>query len=423
MIAEIEGFAMRRIANPAKAADEDPSVSDVARRSAVQPIEIGEHPGVLPLEGARTLVRILLAETPNRIVVASRQIDESKQSDATAPAPTASSPVHSESVEETLAEWFQDLLGVENVELDDDFFNLGGHSLIAVRLFAKIKNAYQADLELATLFEARTVRALASIIRKTMQPAATITIGKKWSCLVPIQPNGSRVPFFFIHAIGGEVLFYEPLAKSLGPDQPFYALQSYLATHEEIRDTSIQDLASIYLEEIRSFFPQGPYILGGHSYGGLVAFEMAQQLRAQGVDPALLVMLDAVVPGSKQRIDKSAQLSMLQKNLRNEGLAYLTRKAGLKRVYWQRILRLRVQHAAASAYRLGGRRLPASLRYPQMEEVHARALERYKFKTYSGKIALIRAMERGYGGVVSISELDDPTLRVGSVRARWSGCT
>jgi len=413
VIVDIDGFAMRRIANPATASNQKATVRDTEGVNPAKPVEIGEIDGISPLEGTRALGRILLAETPNRIVVSPHPIGEIKLPAVEHHGNLAASLDPNQSIEETISGWFQDLLGIERVESEDDFFALGGHSLIAVRLFAKIKNAFQVDLELATLFDARTVRALAGVVRQRLQQ--TESIEKRWSCLVPIQPNGSRVPLFFVHAIGGEVLFYEPLARCLGSDQPFYALQSVPANFEALRETSIEEMASTYLEEVRSFLPEGPYILGGHSYGGLVAFEMAQQLRAQGIEPALLIMVDAVVPGSRQQVRASAQISTLKENLRNEGMSYLVRKAEVKRIYWQRKLLTKVHHARAYGYRLAGRSLSADLRYAQMEEIRVRALAHYRFKTYDGKIDLIRATERGYGGAVSISERDDATLGWGSL--------
>ena len=152
------------------------------------------------------------------------------------------------------------------------------------------------NLELAVLFEARTVRQFADVIRKLKQPASAEY------ALVPIQPNGSRIPFFCVHGVGGGVLNYQAIAKALGPDQPFYAFRSLLLTWEDIRETTIEELASTYIKEMRSFFPQGPYLIGGGSFGGIVAFEMAQQLYAQGAEPALLVLFDTSAPGSVQRV-------------------------------------------------------------------------------------------------------------------------
>jgi thioesterase domain-containing protein/acyl carrier protein len=300
------------------------------------------------------------------------------------------------------------MLGVEDVHPDDDFFLLGGHSLVGVRLFAKIKTNFGVNLELATLFEARTVRLLAEVIRKSLR--ADVAVEKKWPCIVPIQPAGTQIPLFLVHAIGGEVLFYEPLAKALGPDQPLYAIQSALANQEEIAETTIETLAANYVSEIRSFYPHGPYLIGGHSFGGIVAFEMAHQLTAQGAEPGIVVMLDAVVPGSAKHIGRSAQISSLVASLRSDGPRYLFRKAYVKSLVWRKRLMRSVNLAACSFNHLLGRKLARNLRYALMEEMHGRALSRYAFRPYPGTISLIRAVDRGYQGATSISELDDPTL-------------
>jgi aspartate racemase len=280
--------------------------------------------------------------------------------------------------------------------------------LIGVRLFAKIKKTYQVNLELAALFEARTVRQLADLIRKSMQPAAAEA--KTWSTLVPIQPNGSRVPLFCIHAIGGDVLFYEQLAKALGPDQPFYAFRSPLLSQADIRETSVEELASIYVKELRAFYPQGPYLLGGLSFGGLVALEMSQQLCAQGVEPGSLILFDTFVPGSAGHVKATAQLSTFWRNFRRQGVDYVAHKALLKRDYWRRLLRERIQGVTCACYRLAGRDLPADLRYYLVGEAHTRAMMRYNIRTYPGKITLMRVQERDE----VLSKHEDPNLGWGS---------
>lgn len=413
IVAEIEGFAMRRISDPARAADEKQLESTSAGPRGARPIECAECRGIPPMEGVRALDRILFAEIPGSVtsgsVVVSAEpleprVDERREIAASQKRASG----QNESVEKTVAGWFEELLGVERVGLDDDFFSLGGHSLIAVRLFAKIKTTYRVDLELASIFESRTVRLLAEAIRKAQKPAAPDE--RIWSCIVPIQTKGTQVPFFFVHAVGGEVLFYEPLSQALGSNQPFYAFRSLLTTREDIQSTSIEELAAAYVREMRALYPQGPYLIGGHSYGGLVSLEMAHQLSADGVAPELVIMFDAVVPGSRKRVARSTQLSTLFQNLRNEGVRYLVRKAGLKRLVMQQRMIHRFKRAAILAYRLFGCHLPMSLRYTLIDDAHGRAMERYTFKPYPGKIILIRAGERGYRGVLSLSERDDFAL-------------
>ena len=145
------------------------------------------------------------------------------------------------------------------------------------------------------------------MIRNAKQPAAGET--KAWSALVPIQASGSRIPFFSVHHLGTGVLFYDQLAKLLGPDQPFYAFQSPLESDDRIRETSVEELASIYVKELRRFLPNGPYLLGGASLGGIIALEMSQQLLALGAKTDLLIMFDASVPGSERHVAALEQTS------------------------------------------------------------------------------------------------------------------
>lgn len=416
VLAEIEGFAMRRIGNFAKVLEENRLARFAAHTGGEQPIEIGERPGIPPLEGAQALTRILQAATPTAVAAVAQAPEElakrnqrPQAADAAARQSTGSGLVHSavapgDDIESTLAAWWQELLGVEQVGPDDDFFALGGHSLVGVRLFAKIKKTWQVDLELAVLFEARTVRLLAEIIGKAKQPA---TEQKIRTSLRPIQPNGSRIPLFCVHAVGGDVLFYEQLAKALGPDQPFYAFQSPLITRPEMREISMEELAATYIKEMRAFYPQGPYLLGGASYGGLVAYEMSQQLLAQGVEPGLLVMFDTAITGHEQRVDPKDQAVTFWQNFYKEGLPYLMRKAEVKRKYWVEIVQRRMQIAAVAGYRLAGRPLPLNLHYVAVEEAHWRALRGYTFRPYPGKVTLMRASDRG---PEVLGKREDPTL-------------
>ncbi len=409
VLVDIEGFTMRRIGDAAKVAEENAQTREAAYSDGEQPFETDHHPSINPLDGARALTRILMAKTPPAVVVLAEPFDDLVAREAVfSPLSAAVNPVNAappaEGVEATLAGWWRDMLGVERVGLDDDFFDLGGHSLIGVRLFAKIKKTYQVDLELAILFEARTVRQLAGLIRKSIQPAAAEQ--KAWSALVPIQPRGSRIPLFFVHAVGGDVLFYEQLTKVLGPDQPFYAFKSPLVAQAVARETSIEELASIYVNELTAFFPQGPYLLGGASLGGHIAFEMARQLDAQGKQPELLVLIDATVPGSTKHVDVKDRVPALVQNLRKDGPAYLMQKAKNKEEYWRKLLLERIKSVGCSCYRLGRRPLPVSLHLFEVEQAHIRALGRYTPQAYAGKLTLMRAIYRGE----ILSKRDDPTL-------------
>jgi len=186
-----------------------------------------------------------------------------------------------------LARIWQDLLGVESIGPDDNYFDLGGDSSLAVHMFARVEKLFNVKLPLATLYEAPTIGELACILR-CEAPAAG------WSPLVAIQPAGSRPPFFCFHGAGGNVLSYRQLSMHLGPDQPFYGLQCQGLDGSCPPLTRIEDMAALYVKEIRRVQRHGPYFLGGYCMGGTLAFEAAQQLHAAGEPIALLALFDTM---------------------------------------------------------------------------------------------------------------------------------
>ena len=186
-------------------------------------------------------------------------------------------------VEKTIAHIWQTLLGVDHIGIHDNFFDLGGSSLLAIRMFSQIKMVFHRKIPLATLLNAPTVEQFAGILGKEEWSAS-------WSPLVEIQSGDSIPPLFCIHAAGGNVLIYRDLARHIGPDQPVYGLQAQGLDGEQPFHTRIEDMASDYVKEIQGVQPQGPYLLGGYCLGGTVALEMAQQLHRRGQDVALLAL-------------------------------------------------------------------------------------------------------------------------------------
>jgi len=186
-----------------------------------------------------------------------------------------------------LARIWQQLLGVESVGVDQNYFDLGGDSVLAVHLFAEIEKVFKVKLPLATLFEAPTIRELVGILRSEAP-------SNGWSPLVTIRDSGSRPPFFCVHGAGGNVLIYRELSENLGSDQPFYGLQSQGLDGAYPPLTRIEDMAALYVKAIRRRQPHGPYLIGGYCGGGLIAFEVAQQLQSEGEETALLALLDTM---------------------------------------------------------------------------------------------------------------------------------
>ena len=204
----------------------------------------------------------------------------------------------SDSIEQVLSHLWAKILKVKRVGLHDNFFELGGHSILAVRMIIEIEKLYGKRLPLATLLQAPTVGSLAGVLRKENWTPS-------WSSLVPIRAGGSRPPLFLMHSHGGNVLEYHPLVHQLSDEQPVYALQARGLDGNIPRGQTLEQMATAYLNEIRSLQPQGPYYLGGFCFGGLVALEAAQQLIGSGEEVALVTMIQTTHP-SAQRFDPRA---------------------------------------------------------------------------------------------------------------------
>ncbi|MCW5315485.1 amino acid adenylation domain-containing protein [Nostoc sp. KVJ3] len=186
--------------------------------------------------------------------------------------------------------WSQ-ILKVDDVGVKDNFFDLGGHSLLVPYLMAQIKQQFGKDISIATLFQNPTIEQLATIVQ-------TDSDSKSESLLVAIQPHGSKPPLFCLPGAGGDPFYLYNLARCLGQDQPFYSFQingNGLSGESEPM-TRFKDMAAQYIQAILIFQPQGPYFLAGHSFGGQLAFEIAQQLLHKGYKVALVAILDTTIP-------------------------------------------------------------------------------------------------------------------------------
>ncbi|HEX2569056.1 MAG TPA: amino acid adenylation domain-containing protein [Polyangia bacterium] len=321
-----------------------------------------------------------------------------------------------EVVEQKLRLLWEEVLERRPIGVRDNFFDLGGHSLLAIELFARIEQAFDRKLPLATVFQAPTIERLAGVLHEQGWTPP-------WTSLVPIQPGGSKPAFFCVHGGGGHVLYYYPLARHLGPDQPFYGLQPRTLGGKRVPHPSLEEMAAHYLAEVRSLQPQGPYHLGGASYGGRIAFEMAQQLQAQGERVALLAMFDTYGPdylkpllhstwarrmlkevllrlehhaGSLILLPASDRLPYLQDKLRK------ARDEAAERVELLRdgIAKRRTsRHAIVRAPSTAGLPAAQAAELEGAQEVMVRALTEYRFRPLPGpgKITLFRARRQPPG--------------------------
>jgi thioesterase domain-containing protein len=205
-----------------------------------------------------------------------------------------------------LAQIWEEILGRRPIGVRDDFFKLGGHSILAARLMARIQQLLGINLPLATLFQRATIEYLAGLLRQREEPATS------FSSLVKIQSGNSMLPFFCAHPSGGNVLCYAALAHHLGIDQPFYGLQAWGLSGTNFPHTTIEEMATHYLEEMRAVQSHGPYFLGGWSMGGVVAFEIAQQIQKQGEQVGLLALLDSRAPAPAPDISEIGELVLME---------------------------------------------------------------------------------------------------------------
>ena len=299
-----------------------------------------------------------------------------------------------------LTQIWEEILDVRPVGVKDNFFELGGHSLLAVRLTAQIQKQLGVTISMADLFKDPTVARLASILHQREGGATTST-------LVPIQPEGTKPPLFFVHPSGGSVHWYADLARHLGSDQPFYGIQARGVNGEQEPHTRIKDMAAHYVEALREFWPEGPYLLGSWSMGVAVAFEIAQQLKAQGQEVALLAMLDQgpTLPAKEPEDDAAYLMNVFGKQLplSLEHLRELVPDEQIAYV-WEEARKVEWIYPEIT--------LPQFRHFIHMLRTHTEAWRRYEPRVYPGQITLFRASEPPEDGP------QEPDLGWGRLAAR-----
>ncbi|HTC92786.1 MAG TPA: thioesterase domain-containing protein, partial [Terriglobales bacterium] len=206
-------------------------------------------------------------------------------------------------IEFQLVRIWERMLNVRPVSVTDNFFELGGHSLLATRLFAQIAKIFGRNLPIATLFQSPTVAELAAVLRRQGWSAP-------YSSLVPLRTRGSAPPFFCVHSLGANLVSYHALAQHVNDDQPFYGLQPLGLDGKQQPQSTAEEMAAHYVQELRSLQPEGPYYLGGICLGGVVAFEMAQQLKREGEEVAFLGLIDSHLPGTPKHLPDISVLDL-----------------------------------------------------------------------------------------------------------------
>ena len=304
-----DGEAHRKTVNTDTRAEWSPALARLAEQV---------EQGISPHEGFDAMVRALGAGKP-QVVVSSLDLEllqgaaarvESTPGSVTSfdrPDLDVEFVGPSTDCERTLAGFWSELLGLEKIGIHDNFFDLGGHSLIAVRLFRMIKKAFAVEFPVSVLFQAPTVAQCAALIEKTStKPVEATPASSNAAAPQPSQPlhlvrmdndkRRGRTPFFICAGMFGNILNLRHLAVRIGVDRPVYGLQARGIYGSEAPRETFEEMARDYLSELRTVQPNGPYLLGGFSGGGLVAYEMAQQLRTEGEETAIVVLLDTPYP-------------------------------------------------------------------------------------------------------------------------------
>ncbi|MEH2088950.1 amino acid adenylation domain-containing protein [Nostoc sp.] len=281
-----------------------------------------------------------------------------------------------------LVQIWEDILDIHPLSIQDNFFELGGHSLLAVRLMSQIQKHFQINLPLGILFQYPTIEQLAYFLDSS-------TDSLPWSALVPIKKNGDQPPLFCVHPGGGNVLCYHHLAYYLSSERPFYGLECVGLNPKNQPHTSIEQMATHYIQELQTVQPHGPYFLSGWSFGGLVAFEMAQQLSHQGEQITLLALIDTTPPylSYKEPVDYAFLLVELFKDRLDLCLEELRQLEPQEQIIYVE------QQAKQKNVVIEGFDFEQAPHLLKIFQINAEALQNYKGEYYSGSIVLFKASE------------------------------
>lgn len=309
--------------------------------------------------------------------------------------------------EKMLAIW-EEALGRKGIGVEDNFFEIGGHSLLAARMMTEVERQFGVPIPLVVLLEKPTIRELSKAIMDSgWKPS--------WRSIVSMKASGSQPPLFLVHAIGGDILSYRRLVIRLQDlDRPIYGIRAQgLGGDTEPLET-IEEIAAFYLKELKEIQPHGPYFMGGYSFGGTVAYEMAQQLVSSGEEVALLAMFDTVVMLNLPDGLRPSDLVMLVDHISRVwfvfkkwlGLSLPKKRDYLKKAFEviKDSLTALIHHEQylnpqeQADHERWLRKPPA---FQKVEKADRQALVAYITKPYSGRITFFKARQREWSEMVN----------------------
>ncbi len=257
--------------------------------------------------------------------------------------------------EKSLSAIWGKALGVEDLGVHDNFFDLGGHSIVGIQVLTQVEQQLGRKLPLNSLFQAPTVAQFAKLLMAEIKPLDLLN-------LAPIQKEGNKVPLFCVH--GDEANYF--MARDLGKDQPFWGFFHQGEDGFPLRYTEVEDIAAHFIREMKQVRPEGPYLLCGFSFGGLVAYEMAQQLSRSGEQVPFLALLDTYAPGLFGEVMKA------ESKLHDP----------VKKMVMRRMVKW---------YHQRNKALPPKLRHFHIIDTYDQAYYRYKIEPYEGPVLVIKA--------------------------------
>ena len=294
--------------------------------------------------------------------------------------------------EKVLHQIWTQLLGTDKIGLDDDYFTLGGHSLMAVKLFSRIKRKFGVDLPISTLLAYPTIRSLA---KQLDQPVSAIVHtgspeDSPWDTVAVIHPgpDNSAQPLFIVGGVGGNVNNLFEVGQALGKFRPLIGLQTRGVLGHKMHD-SIEAAAADHIENIKAHKPNGPYLLAGYSGGAFTAYEMARQLKEQGEEVQFLGIIDMEAPGFSVDLNMS-KFDRLKFELD------IIKSQGPGRFFNRLRARLRGALVPNSLVRLVAKYRPESFRLKRLRDHWLRVSKKYKPGPFDGDAWLFVTEADGY---------------------------
>lgn len=285
--------------------------------------------------------------------------------------------------QEMLVKIWSEYLAIDReIGITDDFFELGGHSLVAVRIMSKIDQHFGVRLPLASLFEHATIEKMANIVDQDIDPL-------KWDCVVPIRASGSKPPLFIVHGALLDVLYVRNLLPYIDPEQPLYGIQGMGLSGKSKAAHTIEQIATHYLQEILDHRPNGPFALVGYSSGGLIAFELAKQLKQRRIHVFFLGLLDSFTTAAKYTsiADKTNFWKAIFKEAFNQ-YGYKLTFLFLSFILIDKIFQKTIAKISKRAYI---KAFPADYWKSKAQLVHMLALKKYKFEPLDVNTVLFKS--------------------------------